>query len=79
VSTNNDEILEIEVDANFPTCPHCGNYCGAIYEDFDEKYIKITPFRKRYDPYYGAFIDDFNVVIACPECGGKFQFDDASG
>ena len=76
---NKDEIPEIEVDSGFPSCPHCGHYCGEEYEHFDETYVKTTHLRKWYDAYYGVYIDDFNVVITCPECGGKFQFDDSSG
>ena len=78
---SNSEIPYIEVDADFPTCPHCGRQCSDVYESFDEenKNLEIEFRRTFYDSYFGVEIQEWNAVITCPKCNGRFQFDDASG
>jgi len=52
-----------------------------VYESFDEenKNLEIEFRRTFYDSYFGVEIQEWNAVITCPKCNGKFQFDDASG
>ena len=74
-----NEIPWIEVDINFPQCPHCGRKCEDIYEDMDDNpNLKIVDVREMYDHYYGVVYHNWRSIIICPRCGGKFQFEDGS-
>ncbi len=73
------EIPWIEIDANFPQCPHCGRLCEDVYEHLNEHpNCEIFDVTEMYDSYYGVHYHDWRTVITCPDCSGKFQFNDGS-
>ena len=73
-----DDIPVIEIDENFPQCPHCKRLCEDIYESFSNEFVKVTNVRKAWDSHHEIMYDEWLAIITCPGCGGKFQFEDAS-
>ena len=74
-----EEVPEIEINANFPECPHCKRICEDAYDGTLEGFVEYTSVRKAWDSFHEFQYEEWRAIITCPGCGGKFQFEDASG
>ena len=73
-----EDIPIIPIDENFPQCPHCKRFCEDVYEIFDKEFVEVADVKPAWDSYHEIRYEEWLTIITCPDCGGKFQFEDAN-